>query len=171
MVSILIGIVVFLIGCSFAYKFVRACVFGKFDYWAGFLPISIFSPLFVHAPPPKGKRTLVRETSGLWVHLFIGPLFLVLSILAITAGCDLMGLSGTDTLNYILTGGNRMAPLAVTYDKRFTFQFPFLVRTAKRLGRIMGGAQIPLPADKRIIDSPAIRAAETARQRESERKE
>ncbi len=185
-IPIATGGVLVLLGISFAFKFVRASVMGRLDYWSGFLPISIISPIFVHttAPPPINtltkpklstepppKKTLIKEASGLWVHLVIGPLFLVLSVLLLSAGFDQMGLPGTDTLNFILNGGDTAAPLAVTYDKKYTFQFPCLVRAMKRFGRRMNSAQIPLPSNQRLVDSPEIRAEETNREREAERKD
>ncbi len=183
--TLLIGIVLILLGVSFAFKFVRACVLGKLDYWSGFLPFSIISPFFVHtvAPPPplpshakvkdkladKGKRSLVKEVSGIWIHTVVGPIFLVVSVLLLTAGFDLVGLPGSDTLNFIMNGGNPTAPRAVVYDKRYTFKFPILERSMKKVGRKMNHAQIPLPNDQRIIDTPEIRADEARRQAESER--
>ena len=174
MITIAIGIIVTLLGISFAYRFYRACVLGKVNYWAGFLPISIISPLLIHTlpppPPPTGKRstgtnkkvlpkrTLIREATGLWVHIIMAPLFLILSIVFLTAGFDLMGLPGTDALNYLLNGGNRLAPRAVTYDKRYTFQFPIFIRAINKFGKNVDTAQIPLPADKRLLDTPESRA-------------
>ena len=60
-------------------------------------------------------------------------------------------------------------PLAVTYDKKYTFRFPFLVRAMKKFGRKMNHAQIPLPAEKRLTDSAELRAEEANRQREADR--
>jgi hypothetical protein len=166
MPTVVIGIIVTLLGLSFAYRFYRACILGKVNYWAGFLPITIVSPFLFHAVPPPspapgkrstgihpvtGKRSLIREAAGLWVHLIMGPLFLILSVLFLSAGCDLMGLPGTDTLNYVLNGGNKLAPMAVTYDKRYTFQFPLFVRALKKFGKRADGAQIPLPSDKKLL--------------------
>jgi hypothetical protein len=167
MPTIIIGIIVTLLGISFAYRFYRACVLGKVNYWTGFLPITIISPLLIHGLPPSAqppkkqsssknaaptKRTLIRETSGIWVHFVIAPIFLIFSILFLTAGSDLMGLPGTETLNYLLNGGNPLAPIAVTYDKRYTFQFPILVRAMKKFGKNVNTAQIPLPADKKLME-------------------
>lgn len=175
-----IGLIVTLFGLSFAYRCFRACVLGKVNYWSGFQgggffekaifgPLSFLSMLLIHTPPPPspqlgkrstgidpktGKRSLERETSGLWVHLIMGPIFLILSVLFLAAGCDFMGLPGTETLNFVMNGGNRLAPTAVAYDKRFTFQFPVIVRALKKFGTNMDKAQIPLPADKRLMDTP-----------------
>jgi hypothetical protein len=172
MPTIVIGIIVILLGISFAYRFIRASVLGKVNYWAGFLPISIVSPLLIHIPPPPsppvgkrstgvhpvtGKRSLIREATGFWVHIVMGPIFLILSILFLTAGFDLVGLPGSETLNLILNGGNRLAPTAVTYDKRYTFQFPIFVRALKKFGKNVDTAQIPLPADKKLLNDPAPR--------------
>jgi len=165
--TLIIGIIVTLLGISFVYRFYRAVILGKVNYWTGFLPITLVSPLLIHVPPPPspqvgkrsdgidpvtGKRTLIREAQGLWVHLIMGPIFLIFSILFLDAGCDLMGLPGTDTLNYLLNGGNKFAPIAVSYDKRYTFQFPIFVRAFKKLGKNVDTAQIPLPADKKLME-------------------
>ncbi len=167
-ISLIIGIIVTLLGISFAYRCYRACVSGKINYWAGFLPLSIISLVLIHTPPPPSpvvgkkrpvnrddpppKRTLIREAQGLWVHFIMGPIYFAIAVLFIAAGCDLMGLPGIDTLNYLLNGGNKFAPVAITYDKRYHFQFPIFVRAMERFGKNINTVEIPLPADKKLLD-------------------
>ncbi len=167
MLHIFIGLLVLVLGCSFAYKCFQAAVLGKMTYWSGFLPLSVFSPLFTHLP--AAKNSLVKETSGLWVHLLMGPIFFIISILMLCAGADLVGLPGTDSLNYIINGGDQDAPLAVTYDKRYTFRFPFLVRAGTKLGLYLNNVQFAIRDKDRMADNPEVRAQEAVRQQEANR--
>ena len=141
-VKIVIGWVIIILGGSFAWKCYRAVVQGKLTYWQGFLPLSIISPLLVHI---KAKEnTLLKDTTGLWVHLLMGPLFFVLSILFLAVGADLVGFAGTDTLNLILGGGNPTAPPVIVYSKNYTFRFPIFVRVANKFRKSVNSVFIPL---------------------------
>src|SRR5271154_823409 len=118
-IKIVIGWVVMILGGSFGYKCYRAAIQGKLTYWSGFLPFSLVSPFLVHSKAKEG--TLVKDTTGLWVHLFMGPLFFVLCALLIAIGADLAGFHGTETLNLILGAGNPSAPPAIVYNKNYSF--------------------------------------------------
>jgi hypothetical protein len=84
----------------------------------------------------------------------MGPIFLILSILFLAAGFDLVGLPGTNTLDYVLNAGNKLAPRAVTYDKRYTFRFPIFERSCKKFGQNASTVQIPEPRDQKLINTP-----------------
>jgi len=138
----LIGWVVMALAISFAYKCYRASVEGKLTYWQGFLPISLVSPLLVHVPAKEG--TLVKETTGMWVHLIMGPFFLILSVVLMAMGADLAGFAGTDTLNLILGGGNPLAPPSIVYNKNYNFSFPILQRTANKFIKSVNSYSVPI---------------------------
>src|SRR5580658_6629792 len=99
-----VGIVLILVGFSFFYKFLLASIKGRMKYWSGFLPFTIMSPFILHTPTTS-KRTLVRETEGLWIHLLMAPIFLICGALCLGAGADLAGLPGTAAVNWVLSGG------------------------------------------------------------------
>ena len=133
------GFAMFLLGLSFAWKCVQAAFYGKVAYWSGlaqfgwlFMPVTVFlSPLIIHLPydPKKG---LIHERQQLWVHMYFGPLFFVLSLMFMTSGADMMNLPGSTTLNYVLTLGNRPEiPPCIVYSPPFHYKFPFLRKAAK----------------------------------------
>jgi hypothetical protein len=135
-----IGVCLMVLGLSFAYKFYLAAVLGRLSYWTGFLPITIVSPFLVHVP--GSKRSLVRKTQGLWVHLLMGPVFLIVSALCLTAGAEFCGLPGLLTLNYILRGGDESKPYPVTFNKHTGFTFPLLEKSSKTIGERLNKAKI-----------------------------
>jgi hypothetical protein len=150
-IELALGVVLVLLACSFGYKFFNACVLGKCTYWHGFLPITVISPLLVHVPP--SKRSLVRTAEGVWVHVFMSPIFLVCFILCLVAGAEFLGLPGVKTMNTVLTRGAEGGPVAVTFDKHAGFRFPFLVRTKDILSRRFEKAQIPLKEKDNLVPS------------------
>lgn len=131
--TIVIGLVIVLIGCSFTYKFYLASIQGKCAYWTGFLPLTVISPWLIHIPN-MSKRSLTKEAQGLWVHLLMGPIFLICAILCFAAGTEIMGLPGIQTLNWVLAGGSPTRAPAVAFDTRNGFRFPFLLRSKDTLG-------------------------------------
>lgn len=141
-IKIVIGWVLMILGGSFAWKCYRALVQGKLTYWQGFLPFSIISPLLVHTKVKEG--TLLKDTTGLWVHLLMGPVFFILSTLFLAIGADLAGFPGTDTLNLILGCGNPTAPPAIVYNKNYSFSFPIFVRAAHKFEKSINTVIIPL---------------------------
>jgi len=146
----LFGLFLIVLGGSFSYKFFMASVLGRLTYWRGFLPLTIISPWFTHLPP--GKRTLVKHTQGLWVHILMGPIFLICAALCFSAGADYIGLPGTETMNYILNGGNITRPTCVTFDKtHFRFGFPLLVRSGTILGKKIDKFQIDEKEDQKLL--------------------
>ncbi len=147
--KIMVGWVLMILGFSFGYKCFRAAVYGKMTYWSGFLPISIISPFFVHIPARPG--TLIKETTGLWVHFLIGPIFLICAVLLLALGGDLAGFPGTDTLNLIIGGGNPLAPPAIIYNKNNGFSFPIFSRVAGKFGKSFNTVLIPLSEDSKLF--------------------
>jgi hypothetical protein len=145
-----LGLFVVILGCSFAYKFVVASVLGRCSYWAGFLPITMISPWLVHLPA-SSKRSLTHQAQGLWVHLIMGPSFLICAILCFAAGTEFMGLPGISTLNLILAGGNTGRPSAVAFDRHSGFRFPFLQRSSQTFGHRVAKVQLGVDADKKML--------------------
>lgn len=122
------GLVVLVLGISYMYKGWNACVLGRFNYWSGFLPITMISPWLTHLPP--GKRSLIKRKEGMLAHMFVGPSFFICGLLCICAGCDFVNLPGTKTLNLILNGGDPNKPTAVSFDENTgRYAFPILVKS------------------------------------------
>src|ERR1700722_12213997 len=101
--QIAIGIFLLLLGVSFTYKAFLANIKGKMSYWEGFLPFTMISLFTVHLP--GSKNSLIKSTEGLWIHLIMGPVFMIVAIMCLGAGADLAGLPGTATANWVLSGG------------------------------------------------------------------
>jgi hypothetical protein len=136
-----LGIVVVLLGFSFAYKFYLAAISGKCSYWTGFLPLTMVSPWLTHIPSTS-KRSLVKHAQGLWVHLVMGPIFLICSILCIAAGTEILGLPGIQALNWVLAAGNSGRAPAVAFDMHTGYRFPFLMRSSEIIGKRMSKLQL-----------------------------
>jgi hypothetical protein len=119
------GIVLMVLGVSFIYKAYLAMVKGRLKYWDGFLPFTIVSPFILHLP--TSKRSLVKETEGLWVHFIFGPIFMFTAVLCICAGADIAYLPGTATLNLVLNGGKAGAD-KITFDRHYGYKFPILAK-------------------------------------------
>lgn len=149
--DIALGIVLIVLGLSFAYKCFQASVLGKVTYWTGFLPFTIISPFLIHLP--ASKRSLIRETQALWVYVVMGPLFFVASMLLIEAGFDIAGLPGTDTVNLLVNGGNKLRPPAITFDKRhYKYEFPILNRNGEQLMEKINKYNVPLADKDKLIE-------------------
>ena len=136
-ITVFIGILLMVLGCSFAYKTVQAGVMGRVLYWSGFLPMTIVSPFFTHLPP--GEKSLIKSAEGVWVHLLMGPIFAIVTVLCFCAGADMVGLPGTNTLNFILNAGNETRPISVSFDKHRGYKFPMLDRAGKQFMKLMSG--------------------------------
>jgi hypothetical protein len=149
-VQIAIGILLIVLGCSFAYKFFLASVLGKISYWQGFLPITIVSPFLTHLP--SGEKSLIKKTQGIWVHLLMSPIFLICTVLCFAVGTDLTGLPGIDTLNWVLNGGDYSKPQAVQFS-HITYQLkcPLLVRAGIHFGKIVDRFQFPEKAEDKLV--------------------
>jgi hypothetical protein len=145
-----IGMAIILLGLSFAYKTYQASILGKCTYWTGFLPLTVISPWITHLPA-SSKRSLTKTAQGLWVHMVMGPIFLVCSVLCFAAGAELMGLPGISTLNYILVGGNSGRAAAVAFNKHTGYRFPFLERSGETLGKRIDKAQMGIKADDEML--------------------
>lgn len=133
------GALLFLIGVSYGYKFVRASFLGKVNYWSGFDHFGwIFAPFTMLVTPflchtPANGKTLIKTKDAAWVHLLWGPVFFMSSLMCMVAGADFMGLPGTSAMNYILTFGRMDVPPAITYSPPFTYKFPFLANAQKTI--------------------------------------
>lgn len=144
-----IGVALILLGLSFAFKFYLAGIRGKVLIWQGLLPLTVLSPLITHLPP--GKRSLLKYKEGMWVHIFVAPIFLVLTILCLAAGSDLVGLPGTEMLNLAVNGGNESAPPAVLFSKAKGYHFPILARAGKKLHKIFLESELYLSEEKKYL--------------------
>jgi hypothetical protein len=144
------GILLILVGLSFCYKFFLASVLGRVSYWAGFLPLTIVSPFMIHLP--AGKKSLIKRTHGLWVHIVLGPAFLCCAVLSLAAGADLAGLPGVDTLNWILNGGDYSKPQAVRFSHvNYALSFPILTRAGARLSKSIDKFQLPEQEKDKLV--------------------
>jgi hypothetical protein len=149
-----LGMIIIILGISFTYKFYQATLLGKCTYWTGFLPVTIISPWLTHIPS-RSKRSLVKTAQGLWVHLLMGPIYLICAVLCFAAGTEIMGLPGVNSLNWVLAGGNLGHPSCVAFDRRNGFRFPFLVRTNETLQSRMNKVQLKIkPGDEMMPSAP-----------------
>jgi len=130
--QIALGVFLLLLGISFAYKAFLAIIRGKMSYWEGFLPFTILSPFTVHLPGTK--NSLIKSTEGLWIHMIMGPVFMIASILCLAAGADLAGLPGTLTVNWILSGGKNSQE--ITFNRHDGFRFPIIARVGPQLQKL-----------------------------------
>jgi hypothetical protein len=143
--SSLAGVLLMLLGVSFAYKFYQAALMGKVNYWAGlenvhwiFHPITVFiTPLFVHTAP-KETNLIKTRTAG-WVHLLFGPFFFLTSLMMLVSGADMLHLPGTEAMNFVLTCGNPNIPRAITYQPPFTYKFPILKKARRTMFKLLTG--------------------------------
>jgi hypothetical protein len=159
-VELVIGIVLVLLGISFAYKTYLASVLGKCYYWTGFLPLTVISPWVCHLPPAS-KRSLTKTAHGLWVHFFMGPIYLVCTVLCFVAGAEFLGLPGVSSLNYVLVGGNLGKAACVAFNKHTGFRFPFLERSRDTMAKRIEKVQLMTSQDRQLLpDTPpkSIRA-------------
>ena len=153
-----------ILGGSFGWKCYRAATQGKLTYWSGFLPISVISPFICHTSARKG--TLVKDTTGLWVHLLMSPLFLILSVLCLAIGADLTGLPGTDTLNLIAGHGNPTAPPVIIYNKNYNFTFPIFARMGGRFDKSLHSNVIPLNDKEKLFPTQSNKPQDNSKQLE-----
>lgn len=157
-IRIIVGLIVFALGCSFAYKGWNACVLGRFYYWSGFLPVTIISPWLVHLPP--GKRSLVKKKEGMLAHIVLGPAFFLCAVLFLCAGADMLGWPGTNTLNLVLNGGDRNKPTAVSFNSDTgRYSFPILVKSGGKLYKQLFETQIS--EDKDVLGRPLTKMIPT----------
>ena len=131
---IAIGVLLIVLGLSFCYKAWNATVLGRIHYWSGFLPFTLVSPWFIHLPP--GERSLIKTKEGLLCHMMVGPLFFITAIPLLVVGFDLTGLPGTQTINFIINGGDKSKTAAIVYSPPLTYNFPIAVRSSKKIDKI-----------------------------------
>ncbi len=129
-----VGALFLALGLSFVYKGWNATVLGRINYWAGFLPLTIVSPWFIHLPP--GKNSLIKQREGLLCHMLIGPLFFLTSAPFLVLGADLLGLQGTNAVNLIINHGDKSQPPAITYSPPINYTFPIAFRAGKKINQI-----------------------------------
>ena len=130
--KILVGVILLVLGLSFAWKGWMACVMGRFYYWEGFLPFTVISPWLIHLPP--SKRSLVKAKEGMLAHIIMGPSFFLCAILALCAGADMIGWPGTTTLNLVINGLDRNKDTAVSFDPDTgRYSFPMLKKSGGKL--------------------------------------
>jgi hypothetical protein len=140
-----------LVGISFGCKFFLAAIKGRMRYWSGFMPLTVASPFLLHTPM-MSKRSLIKETEGLWVHLLMAPVFLILATLCLGAGADLAGLPGTATVNYLLSAGK--GGQDIVFDPHQGYKFPILAKAGPVLSRVFGGKMTVEEKDSLYVDNP-----------------
>ncbi len=142
-----VGLLLIAIGFSFCWKCFQAMVKGKMKYWDGFLPFTLISPFTMHLP--TSKRSLAKETEGLWIHMLMGPLFMFCAILCLAAGADLVNLPGTSTVNLVLNGGKAGSD-AITFDKHSGYRFPIINKAKPVFAKLFGG-NVGLDEKQRMV--------------------
>jgi hypothetical protein len=157
LVDTLIAVLLIALGISFAYKTVLAVFFGKVTYWAGFLPIGLISPLFVHLP--AGKNSLIKTEQSWWVHITAGPIFLICSMGLLASGVDQLGGPGTETINTVLTLGRTDVPPAITYNRMDGYRFPIVGKAGETIFKALTAPVLKDQEEKtKMIDSQASTA-------------
>jgi hypothetical protein len=141
--SLAVGILLMLLGVSFAYKAGFALIKGSVMYWSGFLPLTVISPFFTHLP--ASKKSLVKRAEGIWVQTVMAPIFFVLAFLCTIAGAEYAGLPAVDTMNLALHGGKAGAQ-TIAFSKTRGFMFPLLVRSSPVLAKFFN---VPLNLDSK----------------------
>jgi hypothetical protein len=149
--SKVVGVILIVLSFSFAYKTYLALIKGRLLYWDGFLPATILSPWILHLPPKNPKNSLSKYKEAMWVHVVMGPVFLISSLLCLGAGIDLIGLPGTRMINLAIAGGKEGRPPAIVFDKKSGYRFPIIPRTANQLGKMFGG-KIGLAKDQQLYE-------------------
>lgn len=146
----LIGIILLLLSASYAHKFFMSAVQGKCWIWTGFLPFTIVSPLLLHIPPkPNGLSKVVQ---GMWVHMVMGPIFLVVFLLTLVAGADLVGWPGTYFANKLLTAANRDHTDAISFNKdTYRMTFPAIAKGAQKLQRQFMGSRVGMKKEDELL--------------------
>lgn len=148
--KMLFGVLLLVLGASFAHKAFISIVQGKCWVWTGFLPITVVSPAFVHIPP--GKNSLVKEKQGMWVHMVVGPIMLIATLLSLAAGADLVGLPGTESANKVLTLLSKDRGAVIVFDQdNYKFSFPGLARAGGKLKGMFFGPKINERADEKLL--------------------
>ncbi|MBX9669697.1 MAG: hypothetical protein K2X93_18890 [Candidatus Obscuribacterales bacterium] len=155
-VWLVIGGLLIILGLSFCYKAWNATVLGRAHYWSGFLPFTLVSPWLIHLPP--GERSLIKVKEGLLCHMFIGPLFFVTALPCLIVGADLVGLPGTSSLNFIVNGGDKGKPSAITYSPPLTYAFPIAHVAGKKINKIFQ-TQIDEDPKKKLLPADHKNAA------------
>ncbi len=156
-ISMIIGILVVILGCVYAHKAWMAGVQGKIWYWQGFLPFTLVSPWIVIFPPKENSLCKVKE--AMWIHLVMGPAFLISALVMISSGLDLTGLPGTEYVNSFFTMGTPdKTPIIVFDKKRYSLRFPAVVKTGQKAAKMffdlnmkLKGEDDLLPADHKSI--------------------
>lgn len=159
-IKLLVGAIVLVLSGSFMYKAYVAGILGRTYIWTGFLPLTVVSPFILHLPP--GKRSLVKQVEGMWVHMLMGPIFFVIALVGFTAGADLMGWPGTDMANKLLTMGQADKQPAIVYTGKAastpigylrSYQFPGAIRAYAKLAKLCS-VEINMKQQDKLIQQP-----------------
>jgi hypothetical protein len=145
-VSLAAGVLLMLLGISFFCMSAIAGLRGSMSYWAGFLPLTIVSPFFIHLPAKK--NSLVKTAEGAWVHFGMAPVFLLIGFFCFLAGAEYAGIPAVNATNTAF--GGRSGHLLLTFDKSHGFAFPLLARNAPPLQRAFQ-TNIKLGADSELV--------------------
>lgn len=148
-----LGVVLMLMGAGYLYKAFIAIVQGRLWYFSGFLPFTIVSPWFVFAPPDERKsNSLAKVKDAIWVPIFFGPIFVICSILCLSAGADLANLPGTSTTNRILTSWTSDKTPVIVFDKKhYKMQFPAMVKTANKISKMFFNRTVEIKEQDKLL--------------------
>jgi hypothetical protein len=147
--SVALGAFLLLLGGSFAFKGYNALIKGRMLVWKGFLPFTLISPFVNHLP--AAKNSLLQFKEGMWIHVLMGPLFLVLCVLCTGAGADYVGLPGTSLLNTVLTAGGKTTVLS--FDPHTGYSFHINNPACQALTKVIQ-AGINLNQGQMLYDKP-----------------
>lgn len=146
----LIGVLLLIATLSFGYKAFLAMVQGKVWIWTGFLPFTLISPWLVHLPPKE--NSLTKEVQGMWVHMVMGPLMFVTTILTACAGADLVGWPGSESVNKAFAAINPDKTPAIVFNQtRYTYSFPAMAKAGKKLQTMLFSSSIELKQKDKLL--------------------
>ncbi len=145
--SLAVGIALMLLGASFFYKSAVAVVKGSVLYWAGFLPLTVVSPFFIHLP--ASKNSMIKRAEGIWVQTVMAPIFVVVGMLCSLSGAEYAGYPAVDLVNLTLHGGKAGAPI-LSFSKTRGFRFPVFSRSSPAVGKLFN-APVNLESHQEIV--------------------
>ncbi len=151
--GVVLGVILMLVGAGYLFKAYVAIVQGRLWYFSGFLPLTLISPWFVFAPPDERKaKSMSKVMDAIWVPIFFGPIFVICSVLCLSAGGDLANLPGTATTNKVLTSWTSDKTPVIVFDKKhYKMQFPAVVKTANRIFGMFFGGKVNINEQDKLL--------------------
>ncbi len=148
-----LGVFLMLLGLGYLFKAYVAIAQGRIWYWSGFLPLTIISPWLIFNPPDERKANSVAKVKdAIWAPVFFGPVFVILSVMCLSAGADLSNLPGTATTNKVLTSWTSDKTPVIVFDKKhYKMQFPAAVKTANKITAMFFGGKVKEKEEDKLL--------------------